>query len=113
MSVIQTHAQTQFEPAFFTYTNPDWCVTCGEEHDLDDGEDHKVIEGGPDGDFVLCHHCDLYCDGCGDSVTETACNIWSVKPGTTFRDGKAICLNCEKEAVMAQWHEATGGQYHA
>ena len=41
MSVIQTHAQTQLEPAEFTFTNPDWCVTCGEEHDLDDGEDHK------------------------------------------------------------------------
>jgi len=113
MSVIQTHAQTQEEPAFFTYTNPDWCVTCGEEHDLDDGEDHRVIEGGPDGDFILCHDCDLCCDECGDSVTETACNIWSVKAGTIIRDGKAICLNCEKEAVMAQWHEATGGQYHA
>ena len=102
--IRQDHPQTQLEPAEFTFTNPDWCVTCGEEHDLDDGEDHRVIEGGPDGDFILCHHCDLYCE-CGESVIETACNIWSVKPGTIFRDGKAICLDCEKEACMAIYRE--------
>ena len=95
MSIRQLYAQTLEEPAEYESTNPDWCVACGDEHDLDEGEDFRTIEGGPDGEFILCRHCDLYCDGCGDSVTETACNIWSVKPGTIFRDGKAVCLECE------------------
>lgn len=110
MSIHQLYPQTQLEPAEYEFTSPANCASCGEAHDLDDGEDHRVIEGGPDGDFVLCHHCDLYC-ACGDSVTETVCNVEVVKVGTIFRDGKAICLNCEKEACMAMFHEATRGQY--
>jgi len=110
MSVIQTHAQTQLEPAEFTYTNPDVCVSCGRQHDLDEDTGRNIVEGWIDGDFVVCDTCDLYC-ACGDSVLEWGTEPWEkstlfLKAGTIIRHGKAICLNCEKEAVMGQWHEA-------
>jgi hypothetical protein len=109
MSVIQTHAQTDSSPAEYDFTTPGWCVACQREHDLDEDTGRNVIEGGPEGDFVLCDHCDLYC-ACGDSVTEWGTEPWTkstlfLKPGTTFCDGKAICLNCDKEAVMAIYNE--------
>jgi hypothetical protein len=115
MSVHQIFAQSDAGPAEFDYTNPDVCVVCGAEHDLDEDTGRNIVEGWIDGDFVVCDHCDLYC-ACGDSVLE-----WGTEPctkstlflkaGTIIRDGEAICLNCEKEAILGQWHEATGGQY--
>ena len=109
MSIICTSPQTQETPAEYDFAAPEWCVACGAEHDMDEDTGRNVIEGGPDGDFVLCDHCGLYC-ACGDSVTEWGSNPWDkstlfLKAGTIIRDGKAICLNCEKEAVMALYRE--------
>ncbi len=106
--IRQDYAQTHFEPAEFTYTSPDWCVKCGTEHDLDEDSGRNVVEG-PDGEFVICDHCDLYCE-CGDSVLEWGTLPWERstlkwKPGAIIRDGKVICLHCETEAVMGLYHE--------
>jgi hypothetical protein len=89
--IIKTFRGNRYEPAEYEYTNPDSCLKCGLEHDLDEGDFKRVEDIG-----ILCPECYLVCTICGDDVTEDGCLPESV----INRNGEYTHAVCEAAEIL-------------
>jgi DNA-directed RNA polymerase subunit RPC12/RpoP len=95
MSVHLVCAGSLEEPAEYESDNWGLCIVCGAEHDLDEGEDFRRIEGLPDGEGIICDDCILACSRCGEDVTESVSEFTtarSVREDVAWIDGKPVCF---------------------
>ena len=95
MSVHLVYAGSPNEPAEYESDNMDVCVVCGVEHDLDEDEDFRRIEGLPNGDGIVCDTCALTCSRCGEDVTEPLSSFTTarlVREDVAWIGGKPVCF---------------------
>jgi hypothetical protein len=91
---ITTFPEARYTPAETINTAPAECLKCGTEHDLEDGQQHREL----DGVGILCDTCTLFCPGCGEAVHERA-HKWTrvqvLQDGVTSRGNDFWHEGCE------------------
>ena len=92
---------TLMEPAEYESDNSDDCFVCGQDHDLDDSEDFRIVEGLPAGWSIICTGCDLVCSVCDTSILEgdKFSSDVTVKDGVTWNGTKPVCGDCVIEEL--------------
>jgi hypothetical protein len=99
--IRRTFQGSRSEPAECQNTNPANCIVCGNEHDLDDGDDYTLLEGMPAvmNEPIICDDCHLKCALCGEDVTRRANAYGKTKavfPEVYWKLGDPYCGLCEE-----------------